>query len=74
MLTKKFIHEVVNGEICRREHLRTAHREYQVVCRIVIAAQVFNCFKPRLRTSICFDWMYQRLHNHPAGCLALVGP
>ncbi len=55
ILTQKGVHAVVDGKIRRPEHLRTAYREYQIVCGIVIAAQVFHCFKPRLRTSIFFD-------------------
>lgn len=64
--TQKSIYDIVNGEVCRREHLRTAHREYQVVCSIVIVAQVFNCFEPGLRTSICFNGLNQWFHNDSA--------
>ena len=55
MLPQKSIYDIVDAEVCRREHFRTAHREYQIICSIVIAAQVFNCFKPRLRTTIGFN-------------------
>jgi len=55
MLTQKSIYDIVDAEVCRRKHLRTAHPEYQIVCKIVIAAQVFNCFEPRLRTRVRFN-------------------